>query len=166
MAISEHLEEDIIAALRRIVRAIDVQSRALTEKFGLTGPQLVVLRTIARLEDAGVSAIAREVSLGQSTTSGVLRRLLREGLVQRGSLRKDRRERRFRVTPKGKKLLDRKPSLLQDRFSNELARLEQFEQTQILATLQQIATMMAVEELDAAPILETGVSLDEPRRRK
>jgi len=161
MAINEHLEEDIIAALRRIVRGIDVRSRSLIDEFGLTGPQLLVLRAIDRLEDASVSAAARAVTLGQSTTSGIIRRLLREKLIRRAPAQKDRRERRFRVTARGRRLLDMKPSLLQDRFARELGRLEQFEQTQVLATLQQIANMMELEEMDAAPVLTSGTALEE-----
>ncbi len=161
MAINEHLEEDIIAALRRIVRGIDVHSRSLIDEFGLTGPQLLVLRAIHRLEDASVSAVARAVTLGQSTTSGIIRRLLREKLIRRAPAVKDRRERRFRVTAKASRLLEKKPPLLQDRLARELGRLEQFEQTQVLATLQQIANMMEIEEIDAAPILTSGSSLEE-----
>ena len=46
--------------------------------------------------------------------------------------------------------------LLQDRFQRELARLEEWERTQMLSTLQRLAGMMDAEALDAAPMLETG----------
>jgi hypothetical protein len=60
------------------------------------------------------------------------------------------------VTPAGHKILEKTPSLLQDRFRSELAKLEEWEQTLTLATLQRIATMMEAEELEAAPVLVTG----------
>ena len=68
----------------------------------------------------------------------------------------DRRTVAVTITPEGGRVLRDAPSLLQDRFNSELERLEQFEQTQILATLQRIAWMMDAEDIDAAPLLETG----------
>jgi hypothetical protein len=46
---------------------------------------------------------------------------------------------------------------LQDRFRRELAKLEQWEQTQLLASLQRIASMMDAEEIEAAPVLTPGI---------
>ncbi|NLX21458.1 MAG: hypothetical protein GXY55_07270 [Phycisphaerae bacterium] len=60
------------------------------------------------------------------------------------------------VTEVGQRLLAEAPSLLQDRFRLELSRLQEWEQTTILATLQRMAHMMAAEDLDAAPLLVTG----------
>jgi diaminobutyrate acetyltransferase len=48
------------------------------------------------------------------------------------------------------------PSLLHDRFREGLSRLETWEQTMTLATLQRIASMMDAEDLDAAPLLAPG----------
>ena len=44
------LEEQVIAALRRITRAIDLHSRLLLQTNGLTIPQLVALQAIQRLQ--------------------------------------------------------------------------------------------------------------------
>ena len=49
--------------------------------------------------------------------------------------------------------LARAPSLLQDRFRQELSSLETWEQMMMLANLQRIASMMDAEALDAAPHL-------------
>ncbi|HBL47553.1 MAG TPA: hypothetical protein DDZ90_29625, partial [Planctomycetaceae bacterium] len=48
------------------------------------------------------------------------------------------------------------PSLLQDRFRRELLMLQQWEQTQMLSTLQRIASMMDAENIDASPVLSAG----------
>ena len=44
------LEDQIVAALRQIMRAVDLHSRHLFDVFGLTGPQIAVLKASARLE--------------------------------------------------------------------------------------------------------------------
>ena len=156
MATTDLLEDEIVSALRRIVRAIELHSRRLIEECGLTGPQIVVLREAGRLGGASIGALARAVSLGQPTVSGILDRLEAQGLVRRKRSKQDRRAVFVSVTPKGARILAKTPSLLQDRFRSELAKLEPWERTQILALLQRLAAMMDAEALDAAPMLETG----------
>jgi len=53
-------------------------------------------------------------------------------------------------------VLDEAPSLLQEQFRDELARLEDWERHWMLAALERIASMMDAEGIDAAAILETG----------
>jgi hypothetical protein len=76
--------------------------------------------------------------------------------VRRQRSDEDRRSVFVNVTPAGGRILRDAPSLLQDRFQRELARLEPWERTQMLATLQRLAGMMNAEGIDAAPMLETG----------
>ena len=152
---SEVLEDEIVAAIRRIVRAVDLRSRALIRGHRVTGPQLVTLRAVGRLGPVSVGALSRAVSLSQPTVTGILVRLERAGLVRRERDAGDRRAVLSTITPQGGKLLREAPSLLQDRFVRELSRLEAWEQTQILSTLQRIASLMDVEELEAAPVLTT-----------
>jgi len=150
------IEDQIVVALRRIVRAIDLQSRRMVDACGLTGPQLVVLREAARLDGASVSALARGVSLSQPTVSGIVERLEKRGLVRRERSAHDRRSVSVQATKQGRRLLEEAPSLLQDTFRRELALLEEWERTQMLAILQRLAGMMDAESIDAAPMLETG----------
>lgn len=150
------IEDEIVASLRRIVRAIDLQSRRMVDACGLTGPQIVVLREAGRLSGSSVGALARAVSLGQPTVSGILDRLEAQGLVRRKRSRTDRRAVSVTVTAAGARVLRSAPSLLQDQFRARLSQLEDWEQTQMLALLQRLASMMDADALDAAPILETG----------
>jgi DNA-binding MarR family transcriptional regulator len=156
------IEENIVVALRRIVRAIDIQSRRMVETCGLTGPQVVVLRRAARLRATSVSALARSVSLSQPTVSGIVERLEKRGLVRRERSDQDRRSVVVTLTDEGHRMLEGVPPLLQDRFRRELDRLEEWERTQILATLQRLAAMMDADAIDAAPMLETGAIGSDP----
>lgn len=159
-------EAEIVAALRRVMRAIDLRSRALFQEVGLTGPQLLVLRDVARLTGRPVSTVARTVNLSQPTVSGILDRLERRGLVRRDRGEADRRTVIVTITAEGGRILRDAPSLLQDHFWRQLAELEGWEQTQILAILQRLASMMDAEAIDAAPVLATGplaATAHEPR---
>ncbi len=155
------IEDRIMAAIRRIIRAVDLHSRQLFEKHGLTGPQLAALREAARHGNVTVAPLARALHISQPTLTGILDRLERRGLVTRTRDGVDRRTVRISVTHAGHELLASTPHPLQERFRQELTRLHDWEQTQTLSTLQRIAEMMEAESLDASPLLTSG-ALDAP----
>jgi len=149
-------EDMILAALRRIMRAVDLHSRHLLEAHGMTGPQLAVLLAADQLRSASATALARAVHLSAATVSGILDRLERRGFLRRERTSQDRRTVTIIVTDQGREILSDAPSLLQDQFRRKLGCLEDWERTQILATLQRIASMMSVSDLDASPMLAAG----------
>lgn len=156
------LEDVIVAAIRRLMRAVVLHSRRLVDECGLTGPQLATLREAARAGPSAASALARAVHLSGPTMTGILNRLEKRGLVQRARGEADRRTVLVSVTELGRSILARAPSLLQDRFRHELSRLQQWEQLMVLSALQRIASMMDAETLDAAPHLVTDERAFEP----
>ena len=152
----EHLvSEQVLIAIRRIVRAIDIHSRLLLDRYGLTGPQLVVLRALVGREQA-VGELARRVHLSQATTTGVLDRLARRGLVTRRRSERDRRRTLVCATPQAEELLRQKPTFLQEEFLRKFDRLQDWEQLQLLSSLQRLVAMMEAQSIDATPILATG----------
>lgn len=150
---SGEMETQILASIRRIMRAVDMHSRHLLDACGLTGPQLSVLQAAAELDPATAGAIARAVRISGATTTGILSRLEKRDLVRRVRGEDDRRTVRVEVTPDGHAALRAAPSLLQDRFRDELAALQDWERSMILSVLERIAAMMDAEDIDAAPIL-------------
>lgn len=156
MSKPSEIEDQIVASIRRIIRAIDLQSRRLQEQYALTGPQLATLREVHKLGEVTVSALARAIHLGQPTVSGILTRLERRGFVVRARSERDRRTVVIQVTDAGRDMLAEAPSLLQERFRAELGLLEDWERHWMLSALERIAMMMDAEGIDAAPILETG----------
>jgi hypothetical protein len=60
------------------------------------------------------------------------------------------------ITEEGLEAMRASPSLMQERFTQELKKLADWERTLILATLQRVASMMQAEELPASPVLITG----------
>ncbi len=152
MAQEQPLSHAVLIALRRIVRAIDLHSKKLVQQHGVTGPQMLVL---SLLDDAGISVgdIARAANLSQATVTDILDRLERRALVQRTRSAADKRRVLVSATPAARRILDASPSLLQDSFMQEFAKLPDWEQTNIVATLQRVAAMMNAQTLDAAPML-------------
>jgi DNA-binding MarR family transcriptional regulator len=158
--VSSELEEDILIALRRITRAIDIHSRYLASTFGLTGPQLVCLSTLARMGATTPSELARRVALSQATVTGIVDRLSRRQLLTRARSQTDRRLVNITITDAGQALLEQAPSALQETFARALEELPVSEQENIRHTLDAIVRMMGVTELDAAPVLSTDA--DDP----
>lgn len=136
------LEEKAIIALRRISRAIEMHSRLLSQRHGLTDPQLTVLREIVRSGPVSAGELARKVHLSHPTVTGILSRLEKRGLIARSRSEQDRRSVLLTVTEEGRKIVADVPSPLQDRLRDEFVKLNEWEQTSMLSALQRIASMI------------------------
>jgi DNA-binding MarR family transcriptional regulator len=160
-SMSEKFEEDVLKALRRITRAIDLHSKQLASAFGLTGPQLVCLRVIGRRKFITPSEIAREVSLSQATVTGIVDRLAARQLVTRERSEEDRRLVTVTITDAGKALVENAPSPLQEKFAERLRQLSEEERAIVGLVLNKIVGMMDGQEIEAAPVL-TDATAAEP----
>lgn len=153
---TQRASEAVLVALRRIMRAIDMHSRQLVQQLGVTGPQLMVLRELARNGAVPVGSLAKAVSLSHATVTGIVTRLEKRELVQRREDDEDRRRVLVGVTSAGEALLATAPPPIQESFITEFERLEDWESNLILSSLQRVVAMMEASELEAAPILATG----------
>ena len=153
---SEHTPcwQDVLVELRKVIRATDLQSKRVVKACGLTIPQVMVLRAIKTLGDVTVKRISDDVSLSQATVTTILNRLEERKLVERVRSNSDRRIVNARLTEEGDHLLESAPPLLHESFIQRFDNLEAGKQNQILSSLQQVATMMDAEALDAAPLLD------------
>ncbi|MBK1630682.1 hypothetical protein CKO31_07975 [Thiohalocapsa halophila] len=148
--------DEVLVALRRVIRAVDLHSRALVRSHGLTAPQALVLKEIAAAGELPVGGVAQRVNLSHATITDIVNRLERRGLVVRARSETDRRRVLVRATPEASQTLKRAPPLLQDAFAARFAKLADWEQTLLLASLQRIAALMDAERLEAAPVLAAG----------
>jgi len=146
----------ILVALRRITRAIDIQSKRLVKQSGLTAPQLVIIQTLRRKGEMSSGAIARAISLSQATVTSIVERLERAGLVRRRKGDVDRRQVLVGLTPDGLARAESAPELLQAGFIRAFGALAPWEQHMLIASVQRIAELMDAEDIDASPILDVG----------
>jgi len=156
-------EESILLSLRRMSRAIDLQSRQLAKVHDLTGPQLVCLRHIQSHERMTPKALAASVSLSQATVTGILDRLERRDLVRRVRSTVDKRVVHLEVTDAGRTLIGDAPSPLSEVFRARLAALSENQQAAIDEALRRVVEMMSATDVDASPILTTGDVTTGPR---
>ncbi|NCC51105.1 MAG: MarR family transcriptional regulator [Spartobacteria bacterium] len=152
---SQQTAEEVLLALRQIIQSIDLHSRKLVQGCGLTGPQLVILRTLQRTGEIAVGELARRVNLSHATVTGVLDRLTPRNLVARARDSIDKRRVIVHITDEGARILSKAPSLLQEHFVARFLELEDWEQTLILSSLQRVAAMMSHAELDRVNVLDS-----------
>lgn len=145
---------DVLVTLRQIIRATDMHSKQLVKRYGLTAPQLMVLKEIMADEDINIGKVAKKVSLSQATVTNIIDRLEARGMVTRERSSEDKRRVMVRVTDKTRDILKYNPSVLQEEFLNKFKQLEEWEQNLILSSIQRIAKMMGAEDIKITPEIE------------
>lgn len=148
--------DDFLVSLRQITRAIDLHSKDLQKKSGLTTSQLLVLEAIQKLGAPTPKAIAQEVVLSQGTVTSIVDRLEKKGLVMRSKSATDKRSVEISLSEQGVGQLSEAPDILQTEFLRKYRELEPWERQMLIAAVSRIAAMMNAEDLDAAPIMTSG----------
>ncbi|MAD52721.1 MULTISPECIES: MarR family winged helix-turn-helix transcriptional regulator [unclassified Idiomarina] len=148
--------EELLLALRKVIRAIDLHSKQLNKYSGLTAPQLLILREIVARDGITASEVAQNITLSPATVSNVIERMEHRGLIYRRRSNTDKRRVLMYITEQGQSLLAQAPQPLQEDFIEKFQGLDEWEQSLLLSSMQRIATMMDAERLDAAPVLEVG----------
>ena len=138
------ITNDVLIALRKIIQAIDLNSKSLVKRVGLTGPQLVILQYISSAKKISAGEIAKNVSLSQGTVTGILDRMEARSLVTRQRSNQDKRRVMISITDSGKELLSTAPTVMQDFFIERFNKVETWEQSMILSALQRLVSMMVV----------------------
>ncbi len=156
----------VLASLRRIIRAIDLHSRSLVQRYGLTGPQLVLLKQLEEGPPRPVCELAQAVNLSQATVTGILDRLERKRLITRSRSSDDKRKVMISPTPEARVVIAGAPPLLQEHFIESFAELADWEQSQILSSLQRLVALMEADQVEAGPILTTGPLDASPERTR
>lgn len=154
--ITHNNETRIFRAMRKMIRAIDIHSHKLSTQHHITSPQLVCLHAIQSLQECTISQLSKTVQLSPSTLVGIIDRLELKSFVKRTRDKKDRRNVKITLTHHGEKIVSGSPSPLQDTLSNKFSKLDELEQNTIVLALERVVRLMSAENIDAAPILETG----------
>ncbi|MDP8244160.1 MAG: MarR family winged helix-turn-helix transcriptional regulator [Candidatus Hinthialibacter antarcticus] len=147
---------NVLVAIRRITRAIDLHSKDLVRNYGITGPQLLLMQHLSGDGSSSAGDIAKRIHLSNATTTEIINRLEKRVFIERKRSSQDKRQVFVSLTPLGQEVLKNAPSPLQERFVSEFVKLEEWEQNTLLSSLQRIASMMEAKEIEASPILTSG----------
>ncbi|TKT69475.1 MarR family transcriptional regulator [Aquamicrobium sp. LC103] len=152
----EHRSTTSLIALRRILRATELNARALSRATGLTTAQLIVLEIVAAAGRISPKEISGKVGVGQATATSLVDKLVARGLVARTRSERDKRVVLVSPTAAGHTLLEAAPDPLQKTFASQFEALPDWQQAMIVATLEQVGAMLNAGSLDAAPLLDVG----------
>ena len=144
--VSKTLPAEIKADVDQIFETIVylyTESRRVTKELArrvqLTGPQLTVVKILEGIGDLSLSELSDKIRAQNSTVTGIIDRMEREGLVQRQRSTEDRRVVHIRLTDKGEKLARDIPVEPMVIFRNALGSLSAEETRELLKILTKLA---------------------------
>ena len=115
-----------------------------------------MLQIVDERGSATPKALATQMGVSQATVSALVDKLVAQGLVERVPSREDRRQTNVTVTEDGHARMERAPDALQQRYVRKFLEMADWEQAQLVATLERVADMLDARGLDASPVLTTG----------
>ena len=118
-----HSIERSMNAVRSIVRALRINTRAVELKMGISLAQLFVLQQLAERPADSLNELAERTATHQSSVSVVVRRLVERGYVSRTPSTTDKRRIEIAVTPTGRELLAGAPTTVSMQLMEALNRM-------------------------------------------
>jgi DNA-binding MarR family transcriptional regulator len=155
----------VLDAIRRIVQALRESSRLAESRVGLSGAQLFVLRTVVESPGLSLNELAERTRTHQSSVSAIVTRLAREGLVEKRTADGDGRRVEIRLSPSGRRRLDRAPQAAQERLVASVDALPAAERARLAATLEGLVQRMALGRKRPAMFFEEPAPRVNARRR-
>lgn len=148
--------DESLIALRRILRATELYARDLAHSVGLTPAQLRVLQIVDEKTSTTPKTLATQMGVSQATVTTLVDKLVAQNLVRRVPSEIDRRQTIVEVTREGHTRLEDAPDALQQRYVRAFDALADWEQAQLVSSLERVADMLDARDVDASPVLTTG----------
>jgi DNA-binding MarR family transcriptional regulator len=140
--VSAELKSDVDQVLEAIIYLYP-ESRRITKELAkradLTGPQLTVVKLLEQVGDLSLSELSDKIRAQNSTVTGIIDRMEREGLVTRERSKEDRRVVHSRLTPKGHTLAKEIPVEPMEIFKGALESLSAQEMRDLMRIMTKVA---------------------------
>lgn len=126
--IEEGSSKNIVEAIRRLVRLSYLDSRTMVKRYGITGPQSLVLKSlIESVEPLSSVTLSRRLDVSPANITGIIDRLEEKGLVKRLRKQGDRRKILIELTEKGIEFSQQLPDLIENKLIKGLSDLDSTE---------------------------------------
>ncbi len=103
--------------------ALQVRSKHMRARFGITGPQRLVIRLIGRCPGVSAGEIAATLQVHPSTLTGVFRRLEHQRMIRRTADTQDHRRAAFHLTERGRRINSRHAGTVEGALRPAIARI-------------------------------------------
>lgn len=162
---NNYLEEALVA-IRKIMRAVEINSLSLAKKSRLTPTQHIVLQLVGNKETTTPSHISKITTLRHTTIATVIGSLHSRELITKEKGVSDKRTQHLYITDKGREVLRSSPDILQDQFTDKFNEIEDWEKAMLVSSLQRVSNFVDGEDIDAAPIIDFGSLNQTPQETK
>jgi DNA-binding MarR family transcriptional regulator len=133
----------ILEVLGKIGRLARAHACKLSQDYGLTPTQLMILKLIWENEKITLTDIAKEMSMSNSTASGVVDRMERPGLLERERSSEDRRVVYFRLTEKTKQYAEKLEKNKNSFYSAVLTGMSDQDEKEIRTALEKLYQILS-----------------------
>jgi DNA-binding MarR family transcriptional regulator len=113
-------------------------TKGMAREVGLTGPQLTVIKLLESFDDLSLSSLSERIRAQNSTVTGIIDRMEREGLVRRERSTVDRRVVHIKLCDKGMKLARQIQVEPMEIFRDALASLSQADLRDLLRIMNKL----------------------------
>ncbi len=140
--VSAELKSDVDQILEAVIY-LYTESRRVTKELArradLTGPQLTVVKMLEQIGDMSLSGLSERIRAQNSTVTGIIDRMEREGLVARERSKEDRRVVFIRLTARGRELAREIPVEPMEIFRSALETLTAQETRDLMRIMTKVA---------------------------
>lgn len=145
---------EILIHIRKIVRALNLESKRIQKEFGISIPQLLCLEYLSQSNNfkATHKEVAGYLNLNSSTVTGIISRLERKNLVARLPKSGDKRVTYITLTSSGFRLLENTPNLMHQQLEEKLPLLPGKTLENIDESLRVLVDCLGIEQTDASPL--------------
>jgi DNA-binding MarR family transcriptional regulator len=149
---NERVIKEIVIAIRRLVRAVYLDTEKMSRQFGLTGPQSGVLRILAEHGPLSSADLSRKLYVTPANITGIIDRLEKKGLAIRIRKQGDRRIALITLTERGADLSKSIPDPVEKDIISGLADLEPHQVQKLSRAMHRILSLIAAKQTGDAPL--------------
>jgi DNA-binding MarR family transcriptional regulator len=139
----------VLRQFRVVFNSVKTHFRQVEREAGVGGAQLWALSVIQRRPGIGVTDLARELDIHQSTASNLIKSLTERGLVSAAKESMDRRSVALRIQPSGEDVLRSAPMPFAGVLPDALSSLDPETLRRLEQDLSSLIALLAADEASA-----------------
>ncbi|AKF07611.1 MarR family winged helix-turn-helix transcriptional regulator [Sandaracinus amylolyticus] len=120
-------------------------TKTVARGMGLTGPQVTALKILEAVGEISLSELSERMSARNSTITGIVDRMERDGLVVRERSETDRRVVKIRATERGSQIARGVPVTAMELFGSALRSLSASDRAELRRILARLADRVRIE---------------------
>lgn len=148
----EQLIKQIVGSIRRVTRAVYLDSKKMVNDFGLSGPQSLVLKSISTHAPVSASGLSRILHVTSANMTGHIDRLEKKSLIKRVKKDGDRRVSLIELTVEGSRLCKSIPDPIEEKLIHGLQDMKATEIFGIFSAIDRIVSLIDAQYVADAPL--------------